>query len=123
MATSEPRAGQTLRAPLAGVSALLVFSLFFGASLNASGPAMQESRREAGERIAARQLTVTLARAVRQLVGSDQHKPCLHAAAHGPVSIAERASRPVRDERLVTPGVMLLRTSLIDLPPPALPIA
>ncbi len=113
-----------MRAPLAGISALLVFSLFLGASLNAAKPAFQESTRNAGgERVAVRQFTASLARAVRHLVGSDQHKPSLQARATGSVSIAERSLRPIRDERASAPTVLLLRTNLIDLPPPARSIA
>jgi hypothetical protein len=117
---SESRSAATVRGPLSGISALLVFSLFLGVSLNAAKPAMQgPTPGSAAERIAVRQLTASLARAVRHLVGSDQHKPCLHPLADGGHGIVLLARRPVRDERLLPPGVMLLRSGLLDLPPPA----
>jgi hypothetical protein len=121
---NDSRTGPALRARLAGISALLVVSLFLGASLNAAKPAVREAARDsAAERMAVRELTVSLARAVRHLVGSDQHKPCLNAVPGRPISIAIRAARPVCDERRSPPVVMLLRTGLLDLPPPAWSIA
>ena len=121
LTTNESRSVAIARGPLAGISALLVFSLFLGVSLNAGKPAMQERARDtAAERVAVRQLTASLARAVRHLVGSDQHKPCLNRlAAFGP-GVAELARVPVMARVECLPPVPLLRTGLLDLPPPTL---
>ena len=124
MTTDRSRSSAPLRAPLASVSALLVVSLFLGASLANAKPALREATRNAAaERVAVRQLTDSLARAVRHLVGSDQHKPCLRAAIPGSIGIAARAAAPVADERETTPPIALPRKGLLVLPPPAGPLA
>lgn len=124
MTTNVSRTAPALRAPLAGVSALLVVTLFLGASLNAAKPAMgQTTRDSAAERVAVRQLTVSLARAVRHLVGSDQHKPCIQAWAGGQAAVSDAEIIRVRIEREMPPPVALLGTNLLDLPPPTLRIA
>jgi len=109
-----------MRAPLAGVSALLVVSLFLGASLNAAKPALGSAQRETmSERAAVRQLTASLAKAVRQLVGSDQHKPCLYTPAALLGATARPAALMAGADAGPVPSVPLLRAALLDLPPPA----
>ena len=118
--TTEPTKSATgLRAPLAGVSALLVVSLFLGATLTAK-PAIRDAGRDnAVERAAVRQLTASLAKAVRQLVGSDQHKPGLHTVALVGLGAERLAALPRPIETARRPLIPLLRATLLDLPPPA----
>lgn len=117
---SPARSGPALRAPLAGLSALLVFGLLVS-TFQGGAPAAGELRRESPpERLAVRQLTSSIVKAARHLVGSDSHKPCVKTPA-----IAARSARsliqPVAGAE--APGAFhppRLRAEMIDLPPPAL---
>ncbi len=108
-----------MRAPLAGVSALLVVSLFLGASINASKPVVGQTVRDAAaDRVAVRELTASLARAVRHLVGSDQHKPCLQIATDRRSRVTSLTGDRIRNDAGGPRGMKLLRSDLLDLPPP-----
>lgn len=117
MTHDAPRPAPPLRTPLAGVSTLLLVSLFLGAAMNAAKPAAAEFRHGGFDRIAVGQVTATFARAVRRLVG-DQHRPALNPFAHPARRPADARIFP--DATTTLPAVALLRSALLDLPPPAL---
>ena len=107
------------RAPLAGVSALLVFGLLMSVSLSAVKPAVGESRRDpVSERVAVRQISASLVKAVRRLAAADRHNPCatmvVRPAGEGPTA----PSLTARTDG-VRPAPALLRAAILDLPPPA----
>lgn len=113
------RPASTLRGPLTSVSALLVVGLLVGTSLRVVQPAVGQVHRDAGtDRAAVRQLTATLAAAVRDMVGSDRHKPALRSVRWVD-SARGAAARVVTAGGVPAPERMLLRTELLDLPPPA----
>jgi hypothetical protein len=120
LSTQPSRTAPSLRAPLAGVSTLLLVSLILGASLNATKPAVRYAGPDrAVERAAFRPLTASLAKAVRRMVGSDQHKPCLYASARVAFADAGQARSLWTPADAPAPAVALLRVWLLDLPPPA----
>jgi len=101
--------------------ALLVLGLLVGASLSAVQPGIRDLGRDtAGQREAVRQISETVAKAFRSMVG-DETKPALHAAPGTP--------SPARTRAIVRGGVErgsgmaaspLLRAEMLNLPPPAL---
>lgn len=114
------RPASPLRGPLSGVSALVVVGLLLGASFRALEPAVREVQRETGaDRIAVRQISATLAKAVRELVGSDTHKPCAHQPSGLTVAAATLGRALATWLSAIMPSQRLLRTELLDLPPPA----
>jgi hypothetical protein len=103
------------------VSALLVFGLLVSVSFSAAKAApLGEPRREpVSERVAVRQISASLVKAARRLVGSDSHKP-VAAVSVRPVArvVAERvAGAPLIEGVPAAPA--LLRAAILDLPPPA----
>jgi hypothetical protein len=120
---ADPRSGSNLRAPLAGISALLVVSLVMGAHLRAVRPGVGEVSRESlSERTVIRHLAQTAAKATREPSASDRHKP-------GSLTANPAAPRPTGAARgmaavspIAEPQAPVLRAELLDLPPPALPI-
>lgn len=109
------------RGPLTSVSALLVVGLLVGTSLRTIQPGVRDVQRDSGsDRAAVRQLTETLARAVRELVGSDTHKPHAAPAIRSAMGeVADHGRRPAPAEPPAEFG-RHLRTELLDLPPPAM---
>jgi hypothetical protein len=118
--TERPTRPASLRTPLTGVSALVVFGLLLSVSLHGAKPALGEPRRDPTERISVRQTPVTVAKASRNVGGSETHKPCARLQTRTVVPSDDRtgAGRPLPD-RVLEPGPMLLRAALLDLPPPA----
>lgn len=114
---ADPRPAPPIRTPLAGISTLLLVSLFLGAAINAAKPAAAEFRHGGFDRVAVNQVTATFAKAVRRLVG-DQHRPALNPFNRSIGRQADAAIFP--DSTAALPAVPLLRSALLDLPPPAL---
>lgn len=116
MIDQSPRTAPTLRGPLAGVSALLVFSLLLSATLNVSSPGVEPRRESPTERVAVREAAPVAVRAVRRPTRTDNHRPCVRmaavcrAAARAPIAPALAELVPLRPA--------LLRPALLDLPPP-----
>jgi hypothetical protein len=101
---------------MSGASVLLVVGVMLAASLDGLGP-IRPCQRDAGsERAAVRQITQSFARAVRELVGSDRHKPMVRPSLPrvpeaGDVLCARLGADEPRQ-------AVRLRSALIDLPPP-----
>jgi hypothetical protein len=71
------------------------------------------------DRATVRQISDTFVRAVRDLVGGDQHKPFVTPR---PVGLASRSSTDAgtpATPRVHPPAPVLVRVALLDLPPPA----
>ncbi len=117
--TPEKKVGSP-RTTLAGVSTLLLFGLLVSVAVEPLRPVVRELQREAtAERAAVRQLTDSLARAVRDLVGADTQRPA--ARVTDPSTIRERfAAATTRPEIPVATvaDVRRPRVELLDLPPP-----
>jgi hypothetical protein len=101
---------------------LLVVGLILGTTLTTSDPGFRDTTRESHRDITpARQFKVTLAKAVRQLVGGDQHKPVL--VERGPVVAAANQTVSVPASAPHAPGPQGagrgVRVEHLDLPPPA----
>lgn len=110
-----------VRPALAGASALLVLGLIVTASLDPARSSRRELAREQMERVSVRELTATLAKAVRTLVETAAQKPVVLAASR--LAAWDRddglvARRPVATDAAAP--VVLLRHDLLDLPPPVL---
>ncbi len=120
MGTGRTRTQPGTRPALAGASVLFVFGLLAAASIEPLRPAAV-SRDTQTERAAVRELTSTLAKAVRSLVENASHKPVAYAstvpARWEPFELI-RCSAPLAPS-LVPGAVPLLRHDLLDLPPPA----
>ena len=116
----EARPATSLRVHLAGISALVVVGFVLGSSFGAvrfAAPASESDR--VAERAAVRELTATFAKAVRQLVGSDQHKPIGHAAIVAGCAAGITAAATLAT---ISPDVIVrsdIRLEQLDLPPPA----
>lgn len=121
MSTPTPRPAAGSRPSVAHATALLVLSLIVAASIDPLRPIAREVQREtAPERAAVRELTATLAKAVRSLCGSPTVKPVSLAAV---VSIGSgggdaRCVGRFAAHRASAPGPVRLRVALLDLPPP-----
>jgi len=114
------RSASTFRGPLTSVSALLVVGLLVGTSLRVMDPVIRSHHRDSGtERAAVRQLTATLARAVRELVGSDTHKPSAGQSVRTGLGEALAHGRQIAPSDPPSIRGRHLRTELLDLPPPA----
>ena len=113
-----------LRAALIGASALVVVALVLGADLSARSAVVRigtEAQRESlVDRPAVRQLTTTLARAMRELTDPPAQDPAISAhlswdlgliAPVGAIRALPAADRPG--------AVAMLLPELLDLPPPA----
>lgn len=118
--TQSGRSQTATRNALASASALLLLGVLTAASLDLRDPVFREFRRDvAAERAAVRQLTITLAKAVRGMVGgADQAGLAPKAAGAaawtpGPVAVA----MPVVSDDLPGPRPPL-REALHNLPPP-----
>jgi hypothetical protein len=116
---SHPSTGSHARAAFIGLSALLVMGVVLGASLRPV-EAVAATRESERAQTPARQFSATLAKAVRELVGGEHHKPAL--AGRGPVKVAEPLPAPA------VPGTVCegcqgsrhtVRVESLDLPPPA----
>lgn len=101
------------------MSAVIIVGLLIGVAVSSFKPGLRGIVRDAeSQGQVTRHITATLARAVRELVGSDHHRPAIAVAA----TFVEREPRLAT---LVagnhTPGATtrLLRESLLALPPPA----
>jgi len=95
--------------------------LLVGTSLRAMDPGIRDHHRDSGtERAAVRQLTATLARAVRELVGSDTHKPSTSQSVRSGMGEALTHGRQLAPSDPPALRGRHLRTELLDLPPPAL---
>lgn len=108
------------RSALASASALLLLGVLTAASLDLRDPVLREFRRDvAAERAAVRQLTITLAKAVRGIVGgADQANLATKPAdADAWLPAAVSASVPVVAGDLPGPRPPL-REELHNLPPP-----
>jgi hypothetical protein len=117
----DPQTRQTSpRSAFSGICTLLAVGLLVGASLSAVQPGIRDLGRDtAVERAAVRNLTVTLARAVRDFVG-DKTKPAKLPAARGPLSKPAPAWRIAPTVERLGSAPLSLRVELLDLPPPAL---
>jgi hypothetical protein len=117
---NEARPATSLRVHLAGISALVVVGFVLGSSLGTVRFAAQASEGErVSERAAVRELAATFAKAVRQLVGSDQHKPIGHAAIVAGCAAGISAAVTLAS---ASPDFIVrseVRLELLDLPPPA----
>ena len=101
---------------MSGASVLLVVGVMLAASLDGLGP-IRPCQRDAGsERAAVRQITQSFARAVRELVGSDRHKPMVRPSLP-PIPDAGVAFSARHRAEMPRPAARL-RSALIDLPPP-----
>jgi hypothetical protein len=120
MTTGQAKARSNMRSALAGASALVVVALVLGADLKAARPLVRDLQRDnVVDRSAARHLTATLARAVRELVGQQSEQPAIHAAPGldlGPVDSVRVFARagPETGARVLN----LVRPALLNLPPP-----
>ena len=119
---SAPTPRPAPRHGVAHATAVLVLGLIVAASVEPLRPIAREVQREtAPERAAVRELTATLAKAVRSLCGSPTVKPVAFAAARtfGPLHSDEIEHGTPSTAREGPVGPALLRTELLDLPPPA----
>lgn len=105
-----------VRNALASASAILLMGMLAAATLELADPTMR--REPVSERAAVRQLTVTLARAVRGIVGEERAHAAAAPAATVAVSPAPAAATVRPAERGASAGERLLRAELLDLPPP-----
>ncbi len=108
------------RPALAGASVLFVFGLLAAASVDPLR-LIPVSREAPAERVAVRELTATLAKAVRSLVENASHKPIAYAS---PVPTRWEPFELIRCSEPSAPSAApgaapLLRHALLDLPPPA----
>ena len=120
MAPASTRPGP--RPSVAHATAVLVLSLVVAASIDPLRPIAREVQREtAPERAAVRELTATLAKAVRSLCGSPTVKPvalagAIRATADASAAVGQSDTAPAdRDQ----PRPVMPRVELLDLPPPA----
>lgn len=114
--------GQPARHGVAHATAALVLGLLVAASIDPLRPIAREVQREtAPERAAVRELTATLAKAVRSLCGSPTVKPVALAGAAASAIDADGAATATRgrDASDAAPAPVRLRAELLDLPPPA----
>jgi hypothetical protein len=116
------KSGLASRPTLAGASVLLVLGLLVSASADPLRTASREVGREHPDRTTVRELTATLAKAVRTLVETASQKavasmPCRATAWDRADGLtAESAAAPA-----CTPsGRARLRHDLLDLPPPVI---
>lgn len=121
MGSIRPSSGPSARPAIAGASVLFVFGLLAAASIDPFRPAVRETRETQGERASVRELTATLAKAVRSLVETASQRPV--------ASLSVRVDPWEKGEAFVAtlpPEAAGLRSSpprlrhaLLDLPPPA----
>jgi hypothetical protein len=112
------RSEEIPRSAFGSLCSLLVVSLLVGASLSAVEPGIRDLGRDtANQRLAVRHLTVSVARAVRQLVGEKHQagqEPARNAGAIRPVLCST-----VSASEHAGPRVAPIRVELLNLPPPA----
>lgn len=108
-----------VRIALSGATLLLVLGLVAATTLDGVRPGLRHLARQSGvQTVQVRHLSESFARAVRELVGSDTHKPVARLSLPG-----LRDSTTVRiliapDQDNIRSPQRLLRSALLDLPPP-----
>jgi hypothetical protein len=113
-----PAARPLGRTAVSGITALLLVGLLTGSAF--ATPPGARARDISQERIAVREITTSITRAVRELVGSDHHKPCL-TLAYPVRSQSLRDARPgVRPAAFPATAACHVEVQFLDLPPPAL---
>ena len=125
MPTRQTSSSASFRSALIGASALVVVALVLGADLSArsagnAGRAGNEFQREAlVERPAVRQLTTSLARAVRELVEPRVQGAAITAHLGWDLGlIAPVGASPRGHENEPSGPIAMLLPELLDLPPP-----
>lgn len=119
MDLTSPYTTSPARGTRSSVSAVLIVGLLIGVAVSSFKPGLRGLSRDAeSQGQVTRQITATLARAVRELVGSDLHRPAVATSA----SKLGRIVRPTIAEVQAgarMPAASMLREALLALPPPA----